>query len=270
MKDIFKVGIITLLLCISAVLFQYLGYGSIDYFIMFLVFLGIGMTIFTFYKSAVKKDYKLFTSIILFVIMFFSFFIYKKNNDRKNYKLMKQLIEINKNLLDYKNKLVRLHVNYNLSDLGERFKSNFKFVDDYNNNIDLTLKEIQRTRNFAVGMLSKYQLSNLSSDVIFEMTKYIEEFNQNKEKLEKVIDKYKTERADIEKRKNEEETNVKNIKEKEEEEKKRKEKEEKEREEKEKEENKKKEEESKNNKKIKNTKGNKKGKNKKEKNKKKK
>ena len=260
MKDIFKIGIITLLLCISAVLFQYLGYGTIDYFIMFLVFLGIGMTIFTFYKSAVKKDYKLFTSIILFVIMFFSFFIYKKNNDRKNYKLMKQLIDVNRTLLDYKNKLGRLHVNYNLSDLSERFKLNFKFVDDYNNNIDLTLREIQETRNFAVGMLSKYQLSNLSTDVIFEMNKYIEDFNQNKEKLEKVIDKYKAERVDIEKRKNEEETNVKNIKQKEEEEKKRKEKEEKE-----KNENKKKEEESKNNKKTKNTKDNKKVKNKKKK-----
>ena len=34
MKDVFKIGIITLLLCISGVLFQYLGYGGIDYFIM--------------------------------------------------------------------------------------------------------------------------------------------------------------------------------------------------------------------------------------------
>ena len=89
MRDVFKIGIITLLLCISGVLFQYLGYGGIDYFIMFLTFLGIGMTIFTFYKSALKKDYKLFSLIITFVVMFFSFFIYKKNNDRKNYELMK-------------------------------------------------------------------------------------------------------------------------------------------------------------------------------------
>jgi len=245
MKDIFKVGIITLLLCISGVLFQYLGYGTIDYFIMFLTFLGIGMTVFTFYKSALKKDYKLFSILIVFILMFFSFFIYKKNNDRRNYELMKNLIEVNKTLLGYKNTLNRLHVNYNLSDSDKKYKSNFSFIDEYNNNIDSVLREVKGTHNVAVGMLSKYQLSNLSSNIIIEMKKYIEEFNQNKDKLENLIEKYKKDKNDIEKRKNDEENNIKNIKKKEKEEEERKKKEEEERKKKEEEEKKIKEEQEK-------------------------
>ena len=244
MKDVFKIGIITLLLCVSAVLFQYLGYGNIDYFIMFLTFLGIGMTIFTFYKSALKKDYKLFTLLIAFVLMFFSFFIYKKNNDKKNYELMKSLIEVNKTLLNYKHVLNGLTVSYNLADSDKKYKSNYKFVDEYNNNIKSIQKEVRETHNVAVRMLSKYQLSNLSTDIVIEMKKYIEEFNQNKEKLDKLIDKYKIEKNKIEERKHKEEENIKNIKKKEEEEeKKRKEEEERKRKEEEENEKRKKEEE---------------------------
>ena len=227
MKDIFKVGIIALMLCASAVLFQYLGHGGIDYFIMFLTFLGIGVTIFTFYRSAIKKDYKLFSILIAFVLMFFSFFIYKKNRDRKNYELMKNLIEVNKNLLSYKNTLESLHVHYNLSDADKKYESNFKFIDEYNKNVELFSNELKETQKVAVGMLSKYELSNLSSDVCIEMRKYIEEFDQNKHKFEDLIENYKKDKKKVEEKKAEEEKNIENIKKKEEEEKKKREEEEK-------------------------------------------
>ena len=177
---------------------------------------------------------------------------------------MKNLIEVNKKLLGYKNTLNRLHVNYNLADSDKKYKSNFSFIDEYNNNIDSTLKEVKGTHNIAVGMLSKYQLSNLSSDIIIEMKKYIEEFNQNKDKLENLIERYKKDKNNIEKRKNDEENNIKDIKKKEEEEEKKK-KEEEERMKKEDEERKKREEEEKISQKVKNNKNKKKEKNKKKK-----
>ena len=241
MKDAFKLGIIALLLCFSAILFQFLGFSGIDFFIMFLTFLGIGMTIFTFYKSAIKKDYKLFSVLIAFVVMFFSFFVYKKTRDRRNHNLMQSLIGVNKTLLSYKNSINGLHVHYSLSDSDKKYESNFKFIDDFNNNIDLFSKELRETHSVAVGMLSKYQETNLSSDAVIGIKKYIEEFNNNKNKFENLIEKYKREKKNVENKKKEEEKNIENIKKREEEDRKRKEEEE--RKLKEEEERKKKEEE---------------------------
>ena len=227
MKNLLKIGIISLLLCSAVVLFSFLGYNNMDYFIIFLTCFGIGMSIFIFYKNAIKKDYKLFTITIVFIIMFFSFFAYKKSVDRKNAQLMKNLIEVNKTLLKYKYTLKGLSVDVDLNEKEKEYESNFNFVKDHNKKIDEYLNETNKSQKIAVSMLSKYQLSNLSSNIIIEMRKYIEEFNQSKDKLENYINDLKNNKKSIEEKKSTEINKVKDIIKKKEEEKKRQEEEEK-------------------------------------------
>ena len=86
------------LILASVIIFQYIGSSKLDFFLIGLTSVIIGLVFFTFYESAIRKNKKLFIILLSLTVIFFSLFSYKKLMIAKDRKIVSNLINKTKEL----------------------------------------------------------------------------------------------------------------------------------------------------------------------------